>query len=138
MNKAYKLYDHRISQKQRGLNPRPSLREQPSSPLYHHDDEANYSLRGGSIAQRLAHLLPVPAAPGSSHGSGKFFREKNISDVAMLIDSKDSEIKSFIVDRTHPVLVRVVLQKKKNYALVVKIVDTNDKLICKAIFSKEG
>jgi hypothetical protein len=38
--------------------------------------------QGGSIAQRLAHLLPVPAAPGSNHGSGK-----NISDVALLIDS---------------------------------------------------
>jgi hypothetical protein len=34
------------------------------------------------------------------------------SDVAVLIDSKDNASKSLIVDRTHPVLVRVVLQKK--------------------------
>jgi hypothetical protein len=34
------------------------------------------------------------------------------SDVAVSIDSKDSVSKSLIVDRTHPVLVRVVLQKK--------------------------
>jgi hypothetical protein len=65
---------------------------------------------GGSIAQRLAHLLPVPAAPGSNHASGKI-----ISDVAVLIDSMVSEIKGLIVDRTHPVLVGVVLQKKTHH-----------------------
>jgi hypothetical protein len=64
-------------------------------------------------SQWLAHLLPVPAAPGSNHGFGNFFGGKIFSDVAVLIDRKDSASKSLIVDRTHPGLVRVVLQKKE-------------------------
>ena len=39
-----------------------------------------------SKAQLIKYLLPNPAAPGSNHGSGDFFREK-ISDVAELVDS---------------------------------------------------
>jgi len=52
-------------------------------------------------------------APGSNHGSGFFF-----SEVAVLIDGallRTSELckkLKKIVDRTHPALVRAVLQKK--------------------------
>ena len=52
-------------------------------------------------------LASSPSCPGFES-----WLRKNFSDVAMLIDSKDSAKKLNMVDRTHPVLVKVVLQKK--------------------------
>ena len=68
----------------------------------------------------VAFKLHNPAAPGSNLGVSKIFSERFISllDVAELIDSKDSANKSLIVDRTHPVLVRAVLQKKISISAV--------------------
>ena len=69
---------------------------------------------GGQHSTVVAFMLHNPAAPGSNLGVTKIFSERFFSllDVAELIDSKDSANKSLIVNQTHPVLVRAVLQKK--------------------------
>ena len=67
-----------------------------------------------------------PAGPGLSHGSGVFSAQK-FSDVAALIDStllrtSGQRKKLNIVDRTHPALVRAVLQKSKKFTLLGKMI----------------
>ena len=61
-------------------------------------------------------LASHPAAPGSILGVPKIFSEK-ILDVVEIYRQRallrQWTVQSLIVDRTHPVLVRAVLQKKK-------------------------
>ena len=55
------------------------------------------------MLQRIAYLLPDPAATSLNNGSEVFSSDK-ISDVAMLIDSTLPYVsqQSLTVDRTHP------------------------------------
>ena len=59
-------------------------------------------------------LASHPAAPGSILGVPKIFSDLDVVEIyrqrALL---RQWTVQSLIVDRTHPVLVRAVLQKKK-------------------------
>ena len=76
---------------------------------------ANILSKGGRHSTVVAFKLHNPAALGLNLSVSKIFSERFLSlsllDVAELMDSKDSAIKSLIVDRTHPVLVRAILEK---------------------------
>ena len=73
-----------------------------------------YALLRGSIAQRLANLLPDPAAPGSYQSSRGLFSKRNYM-AAALIDS------ALLIQRTVRSLIEPIL-----YWLVAKGRDLSD------------
>ena len=74
-------------------------------------------LKGGPPQHRGSVHAPRPGGPGSSLGDSKIFQRFSRLDVAEFnrqrtAQSVDSAKELNTVDRTHPILVRVVLQKK--------------------------